>query len=846
MELQQSIEDGGSAAPQAPFPPTPSPAPAEKGEKGEGGGLPALHVTNAEFMRAVFAALPEGAVPAICSIAGDPQGGGWVAEPARNVDAQCPAGRNNYFNCSSFMPDADGAIAAKNENFAAYHALVLDDVGTKVNAERLTGVEPSWTLETSEGNSQIGFILAEPLRDVQQVDRLQSAVVAAELCDPGAKGKARWMRLSNAINGKPKHSVAGFPFRCRLKQWSPSRTFTIEELADALGLDLSPVSPVLRVARREAGTQLIVAGDDVYTPPTAENPVLSRLREKGLYKRQLAPRKHDVTCPWRVDHTDGLDDGAAYFEPSSNYPMGGFRCHHSHGEAYHIGNLIDFLGVSPGEARNRPRIRIVAGELNRIAQAAETGLASKGEYFDAEGTIVTIHMDQSSSDLRIEQVSEQALTRALAEVIEWEFCHPTKGWVRCDPHVRTVNMMHRGQAYQLLPKLLGLARQPFFREDGALVTSAGHDAQSGKFAWFDANKFVLGPPTLEGAQAALARLIGLLSEFHFADEADRSAALSAMLTAAVRPSLPVAPAFNLTAARPGSGKTYLGSIISKFAGPGEPHSVSYPKTSEEATKEMLALLLQGPAVINFDDMDSDWKPHGAINRMLTSSTITDRLLGLNRTATVSTRVLVLGSGNNVEPIRDLRRRVISIRLSPRTATPALLKYEGRPAEEIKRHRESYVSDALTIIEAWRASGSPRTDVFEIASFNGLWSDYCRQPLLWLGLADPATSLQEQIQSDPDNEALGELLEAWFSRFGDQGITVRKLVGDLDQVKNTGLREALEDLPIAEGSTINRNKLGWFLRTQSRRVVRGLMVEPAPLKERNGWRVVRVGDELTEG
>jgi len=52
----------------------------------------------------------------------------------------------------------------------------------------------------------------------------------------------------------------------------------------------------------------------------------------------------------------------------------------------------------------------------------------------------------------------------------------------------------------------------------------------------------------------------------------------------------------------------------RIRGPGQ----SYPTTSEEATKVILSLLLTSPAVIEFDDMDTDWIPHGTIKRMLTA------------------------------------------------------------------------------------------------------------------------------------------------------------------------------------------------------------------------------------
>ncbi len=114
--------------------------------------------------------------------------------------------------------------------------------------------------------------------------------------------------------------------------------------------------------------------------------------------------------------------------------------------------------------------------------------------------------------------------------------------------------------------------------------------------------------------------------------------------------------------------------------------------------------------------------------MLTAEIITDRILGVSKTATVSTRTLFLGSGNNVGPIRDLLRRVLTIHLDPRCATPATMAYKGHPVDKVRQRRGAYVAAVLTIIQAWRRAGSPRTKADSIVTFGGAWSDYCRYPL----------------------------------------------------------------------------------------------------------------------
>jgi hypothetical protein len=264
--------------------------------------------------------------------------------------------------------------------------------------------------------------------------------------------------------------------------------------------------------------------------------------------------------------------------------------------------------------------------------------------------------------------------------------------------------------------------------------------------------------------------------------------------------------------------------------------VSYPVTSEEATKAILSLLLKNPAVIEFDDMSTDWTPHGVLLRALTAEQITDRILGYSKTATVSTRTLILGSGNNVGPVRDMLRRVLTINIDPRCATPATIKYHGNPLEEVRQNRGKYVAAVLTIILAWRQCGSPKTQCESIVTYGGAWSEYCRHPLMWLGYPDPATALIEQVTHDPDADALGRLMLEWHRSFGSTPTTVRKAV---ETAFGTDLMDTMKEFPVEERGNINHSKLGWMLKKNSNRIVNGFEILQAEADGRTAWRVVEV-------
>ena len=815
--------------------------PLETGETGKGGDL---QITNTEFIEAVFPQLPEGGFAAVCSKPGNPNVGGWLCRRADLVAGSLSAATNNYLGCSSFYPGGDGSFKARKAQFAACHFLMLDDLGTKVPLDRLDGLKLSWLIETSPGNHQGGIILAEPLTDGAEAVRLLNAVIEVGLCDAGASGPlSRWARLPVAINGKPKYAgVDGVPFQCRLLVWQPDNRYTQQEIVDQLQLKLAPAGRPKKPKTNSVQPDSISNSigndaDDVLTPRAAENPVVAALKARGLYKTPLGSGKHDMTCPWVHEHTDELDTGTAYFEPNELYPVGGFCCLHSHRDKYHIHALLEILGVHNAEARHKPLIRVMAGELHRVVDAAEKELANRGRHYQAGRLIVSVSTDPSCGDPSIIPISSPALTRELSEAATWEkYDGRTKDWVRCDPPAKHAAILYDAQDFRYLPPLAGLTRQPYFREsDGELITLPGYDKTTQRFGVFDTRQFVMSDPTPEAARSALALLEELLTEFRFVDDTDKAAALAAIFTAVVRPTLPHAPGFHVRAPVFGSGKTYLCELIGAFAGSGGNAKVSYPTNSEEATKVILSLLLASPAVIEFDDMDTDWIPHGTINRMLTAEHITDRILGVSKTATVSTRTLFLGSGNNVGPIRDLLRRVLTIHIDPRCATPATLSYKGFPVDKVRQRRGVYVAAVLTIIQAWRRAGSPRADVDNIVTFGGAWSDYCRHPLMWLGHPDPATALLEQVRHAPDGDALGGLLTEWHAVFGSAPTTVRKAVDAARDHHN--LRDAMYEFPIEANNFINRPKLGWLLKKNANRIVGGLEFRKAEADGRIAWRVV---------
>lgn len=792
--------------------------------------------SNNEFLREIFGFLPDEICPVLVSFAGNPREvprSGWFGFPWHK-QTHLPTDHNNYFSLAVFRPDEAGKYRRQKSRFQALHAVMLDDVGTKVAQDRVT-LEPSWLLETSPGNCQAGYLFKEPLTDGGVADRLMEAIVAANLCDPGANGPcARLARLPVAVNGK--HQP---PFACRMLQWAPNLRYTVDELVDGLQLEMVSAD---RSKRRGKVTlsQQPMDGEPIWIPCPDENSVLSALRNHGLYKTPLGGGKHDITCPWVTDHTDQADGGTAYFESDDSWPIGGFKCHHGHCAHRTIRDLLKYLEVSMQEARMKPIIRVVAGEINRVVDAAERELARSGRLYQRGGFIVMVVTDPGSRETRVQELRQPALIRALGSVALWEhFDRRSNSWVRTDPPARHTSVLFDSANYPHLPVLNGLTRQPYLRPDGSLMMTAGYDVATGMYGVFDACQFAISAePTFEQALQALQLLQDLLVEFCFARPTDMAAALTALLTAAIRPSLRHSPMFHVRAHMVGSGKSYLCELITALATPQRGTPTTFPVDDEECRKLLLAELLRAPAVIEFDNLTSDLIAHKSLCTTLTSEFMSGRILGVSRTTTVNTRTLFLSSGNNVGPVQDMARRCLTIHLDPGCEIPAARTFK-RPdlVREVLLNRGHYVSAALTIVRAWIVAGRPRIECKALSGF-GDWADLCRQPLLWLGCQDPAASIFEAMREDPDRETLGRLLTAWQDVFGRMPAMIRDAINEtrLMGEERTELLEILNDIASERGE-INRKKLGWWIRKHAGRIVEGRRFIKSPgNRSAEAWQV----------
>lgn len=298
------------------------------------GNTPVTQVTNEDFLRAIFrenwpfahvTAFPDDPSAIMPAARAKCWGGGQY----QNLKDRIRGVLNEYF-CVSIFSLADGRAVRRKDNFLAMYCLVADDVKDRIPEEQIRKLPPpSWVLETSPGNEQWGWILTEPETDRRRAENISDGLIRAGLApdgkDPGMRGVTRYVRLPEGWNLKAKY---GDPFKCRMLEWNPERTTTLDALAAPFGVDLD--APIKEYEASERTTW----PDD--------SPVMEWVNDGNLIE-QKDEGKFLVRCPRVEEHTDGDDSGTVLYTNEDG--GGGFECHHSHGEGKGFNDFLEWAGI---------------------------------------------------------------------------------------------------------------------------------------------------------------------------------------------------------------------------------------------------------------------------------------------------------------------------------------------------------------------------------------------------------------------------------------------------------------------------------------------------------------------
>jgi putative DNA primase/helicase len=154
---------------------------------------------------------------------------------------------------------------------------------------------------------------------------------------------------------------------------------------------------------------------------------------------------------------------------------------------------------------------------------------------------------------------------------------------------------------------------------------------------------------------------------------------------------------------------------------------------------------------------------------------------------------------------DMVRRTLICRLDPNMERPETRKFKRNPFKDVLADRGKYIGAAMTISRAYLAAGEPGVRGIELASF-GAWSRFVQGPLIWLGKADPAGSVENNSGDDPEQNALRAVLTAWHAAIPKNAVMVKELTA----TQSDELREALREAAPGKDGEIDSRRLGNYL------------------------------------
>lgn len=384
------------------------------------------------------------------------------------------------------------------------------------------------------------------------------------------------------------------------------------------------------------------------------------------------------------------------------------------------------------------------------------------------------------------------------------------------------------------PEIAGLINAPTLRPDGSLLRVEGYDDATGMLLMNSPPMPPIDPkPSRADAEAALLTLKELLAEFPFVDEGGRAVALSLIISTLVRGALDKVPLHVITAPAAGSGKSYILDVASMVATGETAAVVAATGSVDELEKRIGAELIAGRVLISLDNINGVLSSE-LLCQAVTQDSISLRPLGSSNLERVANRSVFSANGININPADDLTRRTLLARLDAGVEKPWERPFRQDPVRMVAADRGRYVAAALTIPLAFIAAGEP-TIPGAVNGF-GRWCRFVRGPLVWLGEADPISTMGAARDGDPKLQTRAAVLGTMAALFGqgkDSGRTAAQLIESVASTAEAlldakpaqaadrkALREALMSAA-GVGKEINAQKLGYWLRQSKGQIVGGL-------------------------
>lgn len=391
----------------------------------------------------------------------------------------------------------------------------------------------------------------------------------------------------------------------------------------------------------------------------------------------------------------------------------------------------------------------------------------------------------------INSVEAQRLAEGVAVLVREHPDRPPKA-LAMPERVVTILLQKKDHA---APRVNGLLAHPVVLSSGEIVSTPGLHAASRLFLASEPLPGLRPFNQAEAHQALRWLRFNVLEGFEFSSAAHADAALAGLMTGMQRRLLPGAPGLAILASTQSSGKTSLArNIHTVLTGRDMPITSLALGDEAETKKALVGMLERNPAMICFDNVaDGATLSSAALAAVMTSPEWSERKLGGNQHADLSTAVLLVVTGNNLALGPDEVTRWLVTRLEPKTARPQERRFKH---PDVHRHALALRADTLRrvlgIIAGFVQSGAT---VDATSTRFADWEALVARPLRWAGGADVAAGFRENIQAAPTEQALGAMVLSLAGAFADRWFSAGEVatLGLLGTSEH--LREALDVLGV---------------------------------------------------
>jgi hypothetical protein len=257
---------------------------------------------------------------------------------------------------------------------------------------------------------------------------------------------------------------------------------------------------------------------------------------------------------------------------------------------------------------------------------------------------------------------------------------------------------------------------------------------------------------------------------------DESSFLVGLLTAVCRASLPLAPGILANApafSGAGTGKGLAVKAICVIASGASPSAFTSGHDAEEMDKRLTAALIEARPAIFLDNYNSKDLTSDILASALTENPCEVRPMGSSTMVRLHTRTLVGMTGNAVRIAEDMVSRVVMTNFDAKVEHPELRPFAPGFLDTVHAARGALLGHALTIWRWGRQNPGVVTRGKPLRNYD-TWAEWCRDPLLALGLRDPVDRLEALKAADPKRKRIQDVFETWWEAHKDALVAAKEL------------------------------------------------------------------------